>query len=114
MSVMRNFKDRVRTMGSNATSIPLIPGPEVENIKSIIDRTGYQMEITVGQRKYHCPPNIVNEPNGTDHEVIILLHVNYLSIIHLFRSILDKSLEIFMKINLFHSLKTLELFWTYE
>lgn len=71
MSVMRNFKDRVRTMGSNATTIPLIPGPDVEAIKAIIERTGYQMEITVGQRKYHCPPGNLSEPNGTDHEVCI-------------------------------------------
>ena len=69
MSVMRNFKDRVRTMGANATTIPLIPGPNVDAIKAIIDRTGYQMEITVGQRKYHCPPGSVGEPTGSDTEV---------------------------------------------
>uniref|UniRef100_A0AC35GHS8 RRM domain-containing protein n=1 Tax=Panagrolaimus sp. PS1159 TaxID=55785 RepID=A0AC35GHS8_9BILA len=71
MSVMRNFKDRVRTMGSNATTIPLIPGPDVEAIKSIVQRTGYQMEITVGQRKYHCPPGNLTEPVGSDHEIYI-------------------------------------------
>lgn len=75
MSVMRNFKDRVRTMGSNATTIPLIPGPEVEGIKSIIERTGYQMEVTVGQRKYHCPPNVTSDPTGTDHEVDSHRHI---------------------------------------
>jgi hypothetical protein len=71
MSVMRNFKDRVRTMGSNATTIPLIPGPDVEAIKSIVQRTGYQMEITVGQRKYHCPPGDIKEPVGSHHEIYI-------------------------------------------
>lgn len=52
MSVMRNFKDRVRALGSQqATNLPLIPGPSVDSIKSIIERTGYQLEVTVGQRK---------------------------------------------------------------
>ncbi|KAI1721848.1 RNA recognition motif domain-containing protein [Ditylenchus destructor] len=81
MSVMRNFKDRVRALGSQqATNLPLIPGPSVESIKSIIDRTGYQLEVTVGQRKvnykfgvifncnvlikFHNPPD-VNEVDPT-------------------------------------------------
>lgn len=73
MSVMRNFKDRVRQLGSAPSmNIPLVPGPEVEDIKSIIDRTGYQLEVTVGQRKYHCPPDHTGgEPAGSGHEVEI-------------------------------------------
>uniref|UniRef100_A0A914QFN4 RRM domain-containing protein n=1 Tax=Panagrolaimus davidi TaxID=227884 RepID=A0A914QFN4_9BILA len=71
MSLMKNFKDRVRTMSSNATSMPLIPGPNIEDIKAIIKRTGYQMEITVGQRKYHSPPGNIPEPIGSDHEIFI-------------------------------------------
>ncbi|KAI1728703.1 RNA recognition motif domain-containing protein [Ditylenchus destructor] len=59
MSVMRNFKDRVRALGSQqATNLPLIPGPSVDSIKSIIERTGYQLEVTVGQRKFHNPPDV--------------------------------------------------------
>uniref|UniRef100_A0A914C1Q0 Heterogeneous nuclear ribonucleoprotein Q n=1 Tax=Acrobeloides nanus TaxID=290746 RepID=A0A914C1Q0_9BILA len=73
MSVMRNFKDRVRQLGSAPSmNIPLVPGPEVEDIKSIIDRTGYQLEVTVGQRKYHCPPDHTGgEPAGSGHEIYI-------------------------------------------
>uniref|UniRef100_A0A7E4UMD1 HnRNP-R, Q splicing factor family n=1 Tax=Panagrellus redivivus TaxID=6233 RepID=A0A7E4UMD1_PANRE len=71
MAIMRNFKERYRSLGQHSTGVPLIPGPKIETIKSIIDRTHYHLEITVGQRKYHCPPELVNEPTGTDHEVFI-------------------------------------------
>lgn len=113
MSVMRNFKDRVRTMGSNATTIPLIPGPDVEAIKSIVQRTGYQMEITVGQRKYHCPPGNLTEPVGSDHEVMSFVISKSIKIQNL-RSTLDKFLVIFMKTNLFHYLKILDKFGIFE
>lgn len=57
MAVMKNFRDRVHTMGAQtAITLPLIPGPKLEAIQSIVDRTGYQLEVTVGQRKYHNPP----------------------------------------------------------
>lgn len=71
MSVMRNFKDRVRALGSAPSmNIPLVPGPKVEDIKAIIDRTGYQLEVTVGQRKYHMPPDYDGpDPIGPGHEV---------------------------------------------
>jgi hypothetical protein len=47
-----------------ALALPLIPGPSIEKISSIIDRTGYQLEVTVGQRKFHAPGNLgVPEPN---------------------------------------------------
>uniref|UniRef100_A0A914PG09 Heterogeneous nuclear ribonucleoprotein Q acidic domain-containing protein n=1 Tax=Panagrolaimus davidi TaxID=227884 RepID=A0A914PG09_9BILA len=73
MSVMKCFKNRIYYMGTNAQSVPLIPGPNVENIKAIVERTGYQMEITVGQRKYHCLSDInISEQNGSVHEVKII------------------------------------------
>jgi hypothetical protein len=71
---MRNFRDRLRTMSiQQAMELPLIPGPDPDKMKAIIgstcylsfliptaltipDRTGYQLEVTVGQRKYHSPP----------------------------------------------------------
>ncbi|KAE9556297.1 hypothetical protein FO519_000480 [Halicephalobus sp. NKZ332] len=71
MAIMRNFKERLRTMGSNSTSVPLIPGPKVDNIKAIINRTNYMMEVTVGQRKYHCPPECITDNTGGDHELYI-------------------------------------------
>jgi len=43
-----------------AMEVPLIPGPEVDSIRAIIERTGYQLEVTVGQRKYHRPPGFTD------------------------------------------------------
>lgn len=72
MSVMRNFKDRLRQSNSSADALknPLIPGPTVDSIKSIIDRTNYKLEVTVGQRKYHSPPDYDDEVTH-GHEVFI-------------------------------------------
>lgn len=72
MSVMRNFKDRLRQANSSADALknPLIPGPSVESIKAIMDRTNYKLEVTVGQRKYHSPPDFEGEANH-GHEVFI-------------------------------------------
>lgn len=71
MSVMRNFKERLRQLGApTAVTLPLIPGPKVEDIKAVIDRTGYQLEVTVGQRKYHAPPDYKGpEQPAAGHEV---------------------------------------------
>lgn len=72
MSLMRNLKDRVRQLGAQqALSLPLIPGPPIEKISEIVNRTGYLLEVTVGQRKYHAPPEsgITNPAHG--HEVYI-------------------------------------------
>jgi hypothetical protein len=67
MSVMRNFKDRLRIVGpQQAISLPLIPGPEIEKIKEIIVRTGYQIEVTVGQRKYYLPLTEEQIAEGVD------------------------------------------------
>lgn len=55
---MRNFRDRVRSLGSvQAMNASLIPGPKTENIKAIIERSNYSLEVTVGQRKFHNPPD---------------------------------------------------------
>lgn len=52
---------------------PLITGPDREKMKEILDRTGYQLEITVGQRKYGGPPpgweGLATGPSGAGHEV---------------------------------------------
>ncbi|CAD6184809.1 unnamed protein product [Caenorhabditis auriculariae] len=76
MSLMRNFKDRVRNFGA-ATVLggALISGPPSDSLQEIIDRTGYSMEITVGQRKYGGPPpdweGPVTGPVGQGHEIYI-------------------------------------------
>lgn len=67
MSVMRNFRDRLRSMGAQqAMELSLIPGPDPDKMKELIDRTNYQLEVTVGQRKYHSPPGYEgSDPNQT-------------------------------------------------
>ncbi|VDK74537.1 unnamed protein product [Anisakis simplex] len=50
MSVMRNFRDKVRQMGAaQALSESLVQGPSYESVKAILDRTGYQLEIYIGK-----------------------------------------------------------------
>jgi hypothetical protein len=73
MSVMRNLKDRIRQLGAQqALTLPLIPGPPIEKISEIVNRTGYSLEVTVGQRKYHLPPNYTGPDASTHgHEVYI-------------------------------------------
>ncbi|VDM12032.1 unnamed protein product, partial [Wuchereria bancrofti] len=76
MSVMRNFRDKARQLGANvALSQKLVNGPSVEKIKEILDRTGYNLEVTIGQRKYGGPPpdwdGPAAGPQGSGHEIYI-------------------------------------------
>ncbi|VDK71397.1 unnamed protein product [Litomosoides sigmodontis] len=76
MSVMRNFRDKVRQLGANvALSQKLVNGPSVEKIKEILDRTAYNLEVTIGQRKYGGPPpdwdGPAAGPQGSGHEIYI-------------------------------------------
>lgn len=52
-------------------STPLVHGPERESLKAILDRTGYSLELSVGQRKYGGPPPDWEGPgpSGQGHEV---------------------------------------------
>lgn len=48
-------------VGSNANGLPSQsggqqPGPDEANLKAILERTGYTLDITSGQRKYGGPP----------------------------------------------------------
>lgn len=75
-SLIRSFKDRVRQQGAaNAISGKLINGPTVEALKALLDRTGYNIEVTIGQRKYGGPPpdweGPATGPAGQGHEVRI-------------------------------------------
>lgn len=74
MSTVRNFRDKVRQLGTQAAlSQPLINGPSAEKIKEILNRTGYPLEVTQGQRKYGGPPpdweGPASGPTGAGHEV---------------------------------------------
>ncbi|KAK0422246.1 hypothetical protein QR680_007460 [Steinernema hermaphroditum] len=74
-SVMRSFRDRVRQLGAQqALQSPLVYGPEIEKAKALLERTGYSLEVTVGQRKYYNPPNYEGPehgPSGAGHEIYI-------------------------------------------
>lgn len=47
------------------------PGPDEEKLKEILERTGYSLDVTVGQRKYGGPPpdGDINNPPGMGHEI---------------------------------------------
>ncbi|KAH7716201.1 hnRNP-RQ splicing factor family protein [Aphelenchoides avenae] len=73
MSVMRNLKDRIRAMGpAPAVQLPLIPGPKLADSKALLEGTGYRLEITVGQRKYHAPDSMKGPEKPTQgHEIYV-------------------------------------------
>jgi heterogeneous nuclear ribonucleoprotein R len=58
--VMKTYRQKTRAgasassngTGSNASH----QGPDEEKIKAILDRTGYSLDVTTGQRKYGGPP----------------------------------------------------------
>lgn len=66
----RNLKDRIRQLGpQQALTLPLVPGPDIEKISEIVNRNGYQLEVTVGQRKYHAPESAGLSDPTHGHEV---------------------------------------------
>lgn len=49
---------------------PLVKGPDEAKLKEILDRTGYSLDVTTGQRKYGGPPPGGDPtPPGTGHEI---------------------------------------------
>lgn len=56
--VMKTYRQKTRAgpaAAAAATNGP-IQGPDEEKIKLILDRTGYSLDVTTGQRKYGGPP----------------------------------------------------------
>jgi hypothetical protein len=52
-------------------------GPDKNKIKEILDRTGYTLDVTTGQRKYGGPPpDWEGEPPGNGCEVSLLLFLS--------------------------------------
>ena len=47
-------------------------GPDEEKIKEILNRTGYKLDVTTGQRKYSGPP-----PNWEGDEPVSGCEVSY-------------------------------------
>ena len=58
--VMKTYRQKTRagaSSSSNGTaSSSSHQGPDEEKIKAILDRTGYSLDVTTGQRKYGGPP----------------------------------------------------------
>ena len=56
---------------------PSLPGSEGAKLKSILDRTGYSLDVTPGQRKYGGPPPAWEGPRpGNGCEVSLSLSLN--------------------------------------
>jgi len=66
---MKTFRQKSKG-GASAIATP--KGPDPEKIKEILDRSGYTLDVTTGQRKYGGPPPgwEGNQP-GSGHEVFI-------------------------------------------
>lgn len=53
---------------------PIGKGPDEEKIKQILERTGYSLDVTTGQRKYGGPPpNWTGPPPSNGCEVLYSL-----------------------------------------
>ena len=63
---------------------PLSKGPDEEKIKAILDRTGYKLDVTTGQRKYGrgSPPNWTDPPPSNGCEVSSNINFMLLSLTH--------------------------------
>ena len=62
-------------------------GPDEEKLKFILDRSGYSLTITKGQRKYGGPPpNWIGLPPSNRCQVILLLNsIFYSAYLHLIK-----------------------------
>ena len=55
--VMKTYRQKTRAGASNSNGGSVQhQGPDEEKIKAILDRTGYSLDVTTGQRKYGGPP----------------------------------------------------------
>ena len=57
---------------TNGSSALIAKGPDEDKIKEILNRTGYKLDVTTGQRKYGGPPpNWEGDPPASGCEVSI-------------------------------------------
>lgn len=68
--VMKTYRHKNKMQGPPGSAAEKKPGPDETKIKEILDRTGYELDYTTGQRKYGGPPPNwdANQP-GAGHEV---------------------------------------------
>ncbi|XP_070494183.1 heterogeneous nuclear ribonucleoprotein R isoform X4 [Chironomus tepperi] len=71
--VMKTYRQKSRASQAGIPTPPVTvqaKGPDEDKIKSILERTGYTLDVTTGQRKYGGPPpNWNNAPPGNGCEV---------------------------------------------
>lgn len=67
--IMKTYRQN-KKQGSTAATVK---GPDEAKLKEILDRTGYSLDVTTGQRKYGGPPPGCegDNPPGPGHEVFI-------------------------------------------
>ncbi|XP_069129792.1 heterogeneous nuclear ribonucleoprotein Q-like isoform X1 [Argopecten irradians] len=67
--MMKTYRQNKKQGSSAATA----KGPDEQKLKEILDRTGYSLDVTTGQRKYGGPPPDTNDetPPGPGHEVFV-------------------------------------------
>jgi len=54
--VMKIHRQRMKAAENNPNAAAGAQGPPAEKIKELLDRTGYSLDITTGQRRYGGPP----------------------------------------------------------
>ncbi|XP_005098506.1 heterogeneous nuclear ribonucleoprotein R [Aplysia californica] len=63
---MKTYRHKLRA----GNMPPLVKGPDDAKLKEILDRTGYSLDVTTGQRKYGGPPPGGDPtPPGSGHEI---------------------------------------------
>jgi len=63
---MKTYRHKLRA----GNMPPLVKGPDDAKLKEILDRTGYSLDVTTGQRKYGGPPPGEDPtPPGPGHEI---------------------------------------------
>lgn len=70
--VMKTYREKNRQKAQGHTpGTEAVSGPNEEKIKALLDRTGYTLDITTGQRKYGGPPpNWEGAAPGTGNEKV--------------------------------------------
>lgn len=67
---MKTYRQKMKVPGNQNSGST--KGPDEEKIKAILDRTGYTLDVTTGQRKYGGPPpNWQGPPPGNGCEIFV-------------------------------------------
>ncbi|XP_054722311.1 heterogeneous nuclear ribonucleoprotein R-like isoform X2 [Uloborus diversus] len=77
--VMKTYRQKMKvpananaSTNASANASATSKGPDEEKIKAILDRTGYTLDVTTGQRKYGGPPpNWTGSPPGPGCEIFV-------------------------------------------